>query len=35
MRPIVPVLRWRLGSLFKKGLAGIDGQVVKLRRESA
>jgi uncharacterized protein YndB with AHSA1/START domain len=35
MRPIVPVLRWRLGSLLKKGLAGIDGQVVKLRRESA
>jgi uncharacterized protein YndB with AHSA1/START domain len=35
MRPLVPMLRWRLGSLFKKGLAGIDDQVAKLRSESA
>ena len=35
MRPVVPVLRWRLGALFKEGLAGIDGQVQRLRQESA
>ncbi len=34
MRPLAPVLRWRLGSLFKKGLPGIEGQVLKVRRES-
>lgn len=34
MRPLVPLLRWRLGSLFRKGLAGIDGQVAKLRGEA-
>lgn len=35
MRPLVPVLRWRLGGLFKTGLAGIDAQVAKLRSGSA
>lgn len=33
LRPAVPVLRWRLSSLFKTGLAGIDAQVAKLRGE--
>ncbi len=35
MRPAVPFLRWRLGGLFKKGLAGIEGQVAKLRDDVA
>jgi uncharacterized protein YndB with AHSA1/START domain len=35
LRPIVPLLRWRVGNLFKKGLAGIEGQVAKLREEAA
>jgi hypothetical protein len=35
MRPLVPVLRWRLGALFKKGLAGIENQVARLREEAA
>ncbi len=34
LRPLAPILRWRLGSLFKKGLAGIEGQVAKLRSET-
>ena len=33
-RPFVPILRWRLAGMFKKGLAGIEEQVVRLRRES-
>lgn len=35
MRPIVPILRWRLGGLFKKGLPGIEQQAAKLREEAA
>jgi len=35
IRPLVPVLRWRLGTLFKKGLAGIENQVARLREEAA
>lgn len=35
LRPFVPILRWRLASLFKQGLAGIDGQVAKLRAEAS
>jgi len=35
MRPAAPLLRWRLGKLFEQGLAGIDGQIVKLRAEAA
>jgi hypothetical protein len=31
---MVPLLRWRNGSLFKKGLAGIESQVEKLRAET-
>jgi len=34
LRPLVPILRWRLTGMFKKGLAGIEGQVVRLRRET-
>jgi len=30
MRPLVPVLRWRLAGMFKKGLGGIEGQVARL-----
>ena len=26
LRPLVPILRWRLTGMFKKGLAGIEGQ---------
>jgi len=33
-RPMIPILRRRLARLFKKGLAGIQGQVAKLRQES-
>lgn len=35
MRPLVRVLRWRLGALFTKGLAGIENQVARLRKEAA
>jgi uncharacterized protein YndB with AHSA1/START domain len=35
MRPMAPLLRWRNAALFKKGLAGIEGQVEKLRGETA
>lgn len=31
MRPLVPILKRRNRSLFEKGLAGIQGQVEKLR----
>ena len=34
LRPLVPILRWRLTGMFKKGLAGIEGQVVRLRKEA-
>lgn len=33
-RPIVPILRRRLAKLFKEGLAGIQGQVARVRQES-
>ena len=35
MRPFVPALRRRLGALFTKGLAGIENQVARLRKEAA
>jgi len=35
MRPFVPALRRRLGELFTKGLAGIENQVARLRKEAA
>lgn len=34
LRPLVPILRWRLAGMFKQGLAGIEDQVIRLRRES-
>jgi uncharacterized protein YndB with AHSA1/START domain len=34
-RPLGPALRWRLTGLFKKGLAGIENQVTRLREEAA
>lgn len=34
LRPFAPILRWRLTGMFKRGLAGIEGQVVRLRREA-
>jgi uncharacterized protein YndB with AHSA1/START domain len=33
MRPLAPFLRWRNGTLFRKGLAEIEGQVARLRDE--
>ena len=35
MRPFVPALLRRLGALFTKGLAGIENQVARLRKEAA
>lgn len=34
MKPLAPALRWRLGKLFETGLAGIEGQVLKIRSEN-
>ena len=34
LRPLVPVLRWRLTRMFEKGLAGIEAQVARLRSEA-
>ena len=34
VRPFAAGLRWRLGSLFRAGLAGIDAQVQRLRAET-
>lgn len=31
MKPLTPALKWRLGKLFAKGLAGIERQVEKIR----
>jgi len=33
LRPLVPILRWRLTGMLRKGLAGLEGQVVRLRSE--
>ena len=33
VRPLVPILRWRLGGLIKKGLQGIEQQAARLRKE--
>lgn len=35
LRPLVPLLRWRLTGMFEKGLAGIEAQVARLRSEAA
>jgi uncharacterized protein YndB with AHSA1/START domain len=34
LRPLVPLLRRRLGRMFEKGLAGIETQVARLRAEA-
>lgn len=34
LRPLVPILRWRLAGMFKKGLAGLERQVVRLRAQN-
>ena len=35
LRPLVPLLRWRLSGMFVKGLAGIERQVASLRTMAA
>ena len=35
MKPVMPALRWRLGSLFRAGLGNVQGQVDKLRADGA
>jgi uncharacterized protein YndB with AHSA1/START domain len=35
LRPLVPLLRWRLSGMFAKGLAGIERQVARLRTAAA
>jgi uncharacterized protein YndB with AHSA1/START domain len=32
LRPLVPLLRWRLSAMFAKGLAGIEQRVAGLRK---
>jgi uncharacterized protein YndB with AHSA1/START domain len=34
LRPAAPILRWRMGMLFRQGLGAIEAQVAKLRTES-
>ena len=35
MKPLAPVLRWRLSRLFRQTLDGIEGQVERIRSETS